>query len=249
MLHDNIRALLAQQNRTQLELATYVGVKPNTVSDWLNKGNSPKVEHIYRIADFFKVSFDYLFRGNVALLNFANGDSDSLELLTVFQQLDSRGKGIVRAVAEYAQRQAHTLSIDKIDIPAVEKYLQILNFPVYMLPASAGTGAFLDSNHYTLMDFPVQAVPVQASFGVRIQGDSMLPKYAEGDIVFVKLVHELLPGDIGIFLLENSGYCKKYIPKNGKVYLESLNKKYEPILLREGGDHRLVGKVIGSITP
>ena len=55
--------LLVQTKQSQADLARFVGVKPNTVSDWINKGTSPKIEHLYRIADFFSVSFDYLFKG------------------------------------------------------------------------------------------------------------------------------------------------------------------------------------------
>jgi len=55
--------LLVEKHHTQAELARFVGVKPNTVSDWIKKGTSPKIEHIYMIAQFFCVSFDYLFMG------------------------------------------------------------------------------------------------------------------------------------------------------------------------------------------
>lgn len=58
-----LSALLVKNHYTQASLAEFVGVKPNTVSDWIKKGTSPKIEHLYKIADFFNVSFDYLFQG------------------------------------------------------------------------------------------------------------------------------------------------------------------------------------------
>lgn len=64
MFSNNIKKLLKLNGYTQSQLANAVGVKPNTVSDWINKGNSPKIEYIYLIADFFNVDINYLFYGS-----------------------------------------------------------------------------------------------------------------------------------------------------------------------------------------
>lgn len=77
MFFEILKALLKEQNKTQQELADYVDVKPNTVSDWLKRGTSPKIEKIYRIAEFFSVSFDYLFTGEEAKNNQATNISNS----------------------------------------------------------------------------------------------------------------------------------------------------------------------------
>lgn len=61
--NQRIAYLLKEKKCSQADLAKSVGVKPNTVSDWINKGTSPKVEHIYAIASYFNVSIDYLFYG------------------------------------------------------------------------------------------------------------------------------------------------------------------------------------------
>ena len=61
--NQRIAYLLGEKKCSQADLAKSVGVKPNTVSDWINKGTSPKVEHMYKIANYFDVSFDYLFYG------------------------------------------------------------------------------------------------------------------------------------------------------------------------------------------
>ena len=63
MFQDRLKELLQIQGKSQKELAEFVGVKQNTVSAWINQGNSPKIEHIYRIVDFFSITFDSLFVG------------------------------------------------------------------------------------------------------------------------------------------------------------------------------------------
>lgn len=69
-------------------------------------------------------------------------------------------------------------------------------------------------------------VPIDANFGVRITGNSMEPQIYDGDIVWVKQQQILEEGQIGVFVLNNEGYCKKYHTNR----LESLNPKYADIL-------------------
>lgn len=115
--------------------------------------------------------------------------------------------------------------------------------PLYDLPASAGTGVFLDSDSYTMIDVD-QTVPENANIAVRISGDSMMPLYNDGQIVYVKQQQELKDGDIGIFVLNNEAYCKKLETNNG-VKLISLNPKYSPIQVNRECELRVVGKVVG----
>lgn len=77
MFFKTIKDLLVAQNKTQAQLAAFVHVKPNTVSEWLNNGSSPKVDKIYLIAEFFGVSFDYLFTGEEGRNNQATNISNS----------------------------------------------------------------------------------------------------------------------------------------------------------------------------
>lgn len=128
-----IADLLVEKKRTQADLARYVGVKPNTVSDWINKGTSPKIEHIYLIAEFFSVSFDYLFDGrenhnsitksNVgAIGNNSNGtvninsdaqeeiDEISIEIARIIRSLPLRERSrLMTLVYEFEDSQNHSL--------------------------------------------------------------------------------------------------------------------------------------------
>jgi len=86
-----ISTLLMETNHTQAELSRFIGVKANTVSDWINKGTSPKIEHLYRIADFFSVSFDYLFIGkNSEIRDISELTENEQEMLDVFKQFNER---------------------------------------------------------------------------------------------------------------------------------------------------------------
>lgn len=86
-----LKELILAKGCTQKELAKFVGVKPNTVSDWLRKGNSPKIKHIMKIVEYFEVSYDYLFTGKDSILerkpNTYDLDENEMELVDSFRRL------------------------------------------------------------------------------------------------------------------------------------------------------------------
>lgn len=116
--------------------------------------------------------------------------------------------------------------------------------PLYDMPASAGSGVFLDSDSYTLIDVD-ENVPEAATLAVRISGDSMTPLFNDGQIVYVHHQQELENGEIGIFVLNGEAFCKKLDSESGSVRLISLNPKYQPIKIKYSYELRVIGKVVG----
>lgn len=60
MLGDVIKALRDEKKIQQRDLASFLEVKPSTVSNWENNSRQPDFEHLKKIADFFDVSIDFL---------------------------------------------------------------------------------------------------------------------------------------------------------------------------------------------
>ena len=70
------------------------------------------------------------------------------------------------------------------------------------------------------------SVPYDADFAVQIQGESMMPYIEDGETVYVKKDVELHTGDIGIFSVDGSMYCKQYyVDSDRNLYLLSANEK------------------------
>ncbi len=116
---------------------------------------------------------------------------------------------------------------------------------IYDQPASAGPGNFLDGDDFE--EFPRDAsVPAEASFGIRISGDSMKPFCNTSDVLWVHSQNTLEHNETGIFLLDGQAYCKKLQSNKKGIALISLNKKYQPIPVNEYSDFRVLGKVVGK---
>ena len=59
-LQENIRELRTRSGISQVEFASAMGVTKQCVSNWENDNVLPSVEMLLRIADYFRVSTDYL---------------------------------------------------------------------------------------------------------------------------------------------------------------------------------------------
>lgn len=227
--------LLVQNNHSQAELARFVGVKNNTVNDWINKGTSPKIENLYRIAEFFDISFDNLFTNAETSSNSLS--EDEVELLKYYKQLPVNEKnrliGRAEAMAEmYAEAT-----------PEPVPTMIVIKHSVYSV--SAGTGDMLDTDEWDTIDVPDSPEARKADFCLTIHGNSMEPVYYNGDIVLVKEQQSVEKGQIGIFIIEGCGYIKKF----GGDRLISLNEEYDDILLSDYDpeDIRCSGLVIGRV--
>lgn len=90
-----------------------------------------------------------------------------------------------------------------------------------------------------------QPVPLIGTTTVKllVNGDSMQSLFRDGDIVEYHPQPELENGEIGVFVV-NGGVTMKKFRKNDNVRLESLNKKYEDIIIKETDDFSILGKVI-----
>lgn len=125
-----------------------------------------------------------------------------------------------------------------IDFPVKEREL-----PLYLLAASAGTGEYLDSESHEMVVVGSE-VPEKASFGIRLNGNSMEPRYMNGQIVWVYKTAELFDGDIGIFYLDGQAYCKKLHKGKKGIELLSFNPDYKPIPVTDTSEFKIFGRVI-----
>ena len=111
---------------------------------------------------------------------------------------------------------------------------------LYDLSVSAGRGNYLDGGGYEMIEAG-PSTPDSADYAIRVSGDSMTPRFADRQIIFIHEQPALNEGEIGVFCLNNDAYLKQL----GKGRLLSLNPAYAPIPIGEYDDLRVFGKVVG----
>ena len=154
--------------------------------------------------------------------------------LQMYRCLDSHGKKLVDMVLEAEQSridESMSLHRDGVGTYSIVYYQQ---------PASAGTGQLLDASSYEILELDHEP-PQGATFVVRVSGDSMEPTYHDGDKLFIKQQPDVLPGEIGIFMVDGEAYVKEL----GDGVLLSHNPQYPPIDLFGKDRIMCFGKVLG----
>ncbi len=149
-------------------------------------------------------------------------------------RINAEGQEIIAAVTQavelsglYSPKQAerHTKMVKLFD-----------------LPVSAGTGQFLDSEQYEMID--ADNAPAGTDFALHVDGDSMEPRFTDGQIVWVHEQNNLEDGQIGVFALNSDAYIKKLVHEGGHPQLVSLNKEYAPIEVTEDDSLTVFGRVL-----
>ncbi len=111
---------------------------------------------------------------------------------------------------------------------------------------SAGTGNPLTDGPSTSITIETEGVlPIDASFGVKIFGNSMEPKFSDGQVAWVHSQSQVEDGEIGIFALNGDAYIKKLQNDEAGLFLISLNEEYSPIPVGENDRLDVFGKVVG----
>lgn len=174
---------------------------------------------------------------------FGNNPGDPMAIL------NDLGK---QKVLSYINFLVHPVSYRKEpDVLPTEKPAEIparrmKKIRLYDARVSAGTGNFLDSDYYGIIEVDEEKAK-DADFAVTISGDSMEPEFHDHDTVLVHRQDTLENGEIGIFALNDNAYIKKFQNTKKRTALISLNRKYDPIPIDfETDSFRIFGKVCTS---
>ena len=87
----------------------------------------------------------------------------------------------------------------------------------------------------------------RADAALRVEGDSMIPRYLDGDIVFIRLQDDVDDGEIAAVLIDDSVTLKHVYHFPGGVQLISDNPAYKPMVytLDDADCIRVIGKAVG----
>lgn len=239
---DRLRQRREELGLTRSQLGALLGVSPSAVSNYETGVSFPKEEVLLRLFDALGTDPNTLFQDH-----YRKGSRPlsrrERTLLERCRELSPRGREALVSVAE-------TLCAAQAEAAPAESEPRVI--PLYHSSAAAGYAAPVfgeDFDYITVED----DVPQGAEFAVRIQGDSMAPFIADGEVVYVN--HDPLgSGDVGIFWLDGDMLCKQYHKDGaGVVYLFSLNRRRSDadVVLTPSSGRRLAcfGRVIMHALP
>lgn len=240
VVSQNLNDLLSKTTSKKIDVHRQLNIPQSTVSDYFSGKTLPSEENIVKLARFFNVNpYDIdprMVKGNVI------NDKLRVKLLTTFDDLNDKNK---RKVVDYADTQLKDQWREE-NIHSINELQR--TYTVDVLGAvSAGTGEWLDEeqhNHVAVSEQP----PVY-DFAVQVNGDSMEPMFADGQIIYVKRVEgteEVRDNQIVIAELNGNAYVKKiaFDGDRGSCRLISLNRKYTDIIVKPDDSFKVIGVVV-----
>lgn len=240
MIGDILKDLRKSKGLTIAESAKIFGVATRTYSSYEAGEREPNISLINQFADYYGVTADYLLgREQKPEPYYHEGLEDGLK--EIYQKLPRD----VRANILQAMLDA-VLSYQKQEQSPVAEQLQDVCKTVllkyYADAASAGTGEPLSDDPAGEIEVLETPESLAADCVIRINGDSMMPTFVDGDLALVKYQQTVEDGQIGVFIKNGEGYIKEL----GRGVLISLNQKYKDIPLLDTDDVRCTGLVIGT---
>ena len=230
---EQIRYYRKLRGLEQKQLARQLGITPNTVTNWESGRARPDMQLLPRLCEALQVSFYDLFDVPNPFRPYTD---DEVSLVEDYQALSKSLQVVAREMIT-GLRSAER-------IRAMSPLVRKISF---VRPLAAGIG--------DPTDFDDEGEPIylhktsltdQADYVFRVNGDSMLPEYQDGDQVLVRKLDratDLILGDIAAFMLDNELYIKQY-QKDG---LHSLNQAYPVMPFSDYDRVFLIGKVIGIL--
>lgn len=108
---------------------------------------------------------------------------------------------------------------------------------------AAGEPLFAEQNIDGYFPLPVEYVPNNETFVLKVRGDSMINVgIFNGDNIFVESCNVAKNGDIVVALVDDNATVKTFYKENGHVRLQPENDTMEPIIVE---DCQILGKVFG----
>lgn len=210
---------LSQKNIAQKDFATEIDVNEKTVSAWKRNNSLPPADKLSKISDCIGVSLEYLITGKEKSPSLPE---DELELLKYYKELPKHGRlkliGRAAGMADVYREQVE------------EQKTNIISICCSQNRVSAGVGEELfDYEQWDTVDVIETPQSRKADFMLIVDGESMSPKFHDGDYVLVRQQPAVELGQIGIFYVDGKGYIKKF---DGD-YLISLNPDFDDIDLSD----------------
>ena len=231
--YEKFELICKQKNLSPTSAVLKSGLSKSNITSWKN-GVVPNLGTIRLLSTTLDVPISFLTPDTQS----SSISPDETSLLNNYRKLSSIGK-------EYAIKQVQRL----VDIETAKEFNpHTITIQHCKLKVSAGTGYALaeynpnDWEEISIIDTPQSR---KADFVLTITGDSMLPKFEDGDRVLVREQPSVNIGDICIYILAGDGYIKKF----GGDKLISLNKDYDDILLKDFDLDDIIcrGLVIGKV--
>jgi phage repressor protein C with HTH and peptisase S24 domain len=236
----NLENLMSSRGIDRNKLCSDLGLKYTTVRDWLKGITYPRIGKIELLADYFGVNKSDLIEDKAQEVKELKIPTSPL-VHKITEKVVKLSTPRKQKVLNYANEQ---LKEQNNKVITIEENL--FEYRVFeKLAAGNGYSYFNDGNYDTVF----YNKDLDHDFASWIFGDSMEPKFQNGEVVLIKETGFDYDGAVYAVDWDGQTYIKKVYKEKDGLRLVSINKKYKDKFAPFEEDPRIIGKIVGNFMP
>ena len=236
----NLENLMSSRGIDRNKLCSDLGLKYTTVRDWLKGITYPRIGKIELLADYFGVNKSDLIEDKAQEVKELKIPTSPL-VHKITEKVVKLSTPRKQKVLNYANEQLKEQNNKVITIE--EKLFEYRVFE--KLSAGNGYSYFNDGNYDTVF----YNKDLDHDFASWVFGDSMEPKFQNGEVVLIKETGFDYDGAVYAVDWDGQTYIKKVYREPDGLRLVSLNPKYKDRFAPYDEDPRIIGKIVGNFMP
>ncbi|HHT7734550.1 TPA: XRE family transcriptional regulator [Streptococcus suis] len=212
---------------SQSSLAKQLGITRTAYHKWEEGKSIPNKKNLAALAEIFGVEEVYF-----------NSD---YHIISTYLQLNNKNQ-------VKAENYLDTLLEKQIEDERLQNVVPLFPLPVLKdVPLSAGLG----ENYYDEYESEIVYADREYQFDIAafIKGDSMSPRYLDGEVALINENGFDYSGAVYAIYLNGQTFIKKVYKETDHYRIVSINDEYGDKYAYEEDDFRIVGKVIGHFMP
>ncbi|MBN6014114.1 XRE family transcriptional regulator [Streptococcus oralis] len=236
----NLEKLMRSRDVDRNKLCSDLGLKYTTVRDWLKGITYPRIGKIELLADYFGVNKSDLIEDKTQ-------EEKEVKIPTspLVQRITEKAVKLTaprkQKVLDFTENQLREQSNKVISLEE-----DLFEYKVYeKLSAGSGFSYFNDGNYDTVF----YDKDLDHDFASWVFGDSMEPKYTNGEVVLIKETGFDYDGAVYAVDWDGQTYIKKVYKEKDGLRLVSINSKYKDKFAPFEEDPRIIGKIVGNFKP
>ena len=244
-----LKELRKEKGISQEQLARNLGINQTAVSQWETGRTLPSADLIYKMAEYFNVSTDYLLgrtpykrpTDNPNLV-WGYGTLDRELTPDELEQVKAYVDGVVNRLSAAEIKKQETSPAEN-----VSKRKAGIKIPV-LGRVAAGVPIMAVEEVLGYEEIEEKLASTGDFFGLQIKGNSMEPRISDGDVVIVRKQNDIESGDIAIVLVNgDDATCKRVLKHGDGISLISLNPAYPPRVYTAEEIRSLPIQIIGRV--
>ena len=239
----NLEKLMRSRDVDRNKLCSDLGLKYTTVRDWLKGITYPRIGKIELLADYFGVNKSDLIEDKTQ----EGKEEKEVKIPTspLVQKITEKAVKLTaprkQKVLDFTENQLREQSNKVISLEE-----DLFEYKVYeKLSAGSGFSYFNDGNYDTVF----YDKDLDHDFASWVFGDSMEPKFQNGEVVLIKETGFDYDGAVYAVDWDGQTYIKKVYREPDGLRLVSLNPKYKDKFAPFDEDPRIIGKIVGNFMP